>query len=61
MIRRLASLFRSITFQLVAGVTLTVVLLILFRPLFAEILELKLFDLKLRVRGARPRVRKWSS
>ncbi len=54
MLSRLASLFRSITFQLVAGVTLTVVLLILFRPLFAEILELKLYDLKLRVRGARP-------
>ena len=53
MIRRLASLFRSITFQLVAGMTLAVVLLVVFRPLFSEILELKLYDLKFWVRGAR--------
>jgi adenylate cyclase len=53
MIRRLASLFRSITFQLVAGITLAMVLLVVFRPFFSEILELKLYDLKFRVRGAR--------
>jgi adenylate cyclase len=53
MIRRLSSLFRSITFQLVAGMTLAMVLLVVFRPLFSEILELKLYDLKFRVRGAR--------
>ncbi|MGA9460611.1 MAG: CHASE2 domain-containing protein, partial [Desulfobaccales bacterium] len=54
MIRRLASLFRSITFQLVTGVTLVVVLLVVFRPYFSEIMELKLYDLKLRVRGVQP-------
>ncbi len=53
MIRRLASLFRSITFQLVAGMTLAVVLLVVFRPFFSEILELKLYDLRFRLRGAR--------
>ena len=46
--------WRSGTFQLVAGVTLAVMLLLLFRPLFSEILELKLYDLKFRVRGVRP-------
>ncbi|MGA8572311.1 MAG: adenylate/guanylate cyclase domain-containing protein [Desulfobaccales bacterium] len=51
MIRRLSSLFRSSTFQLVAGVTLAVVLLVVFRPYFSEIMELKLYDLKLRLRG----------
>ncbi|MGA7563721.1 MAG: adenylate/guanylate cyclase domain-containing protein [Desulfobaccales bacterium] len=54
MIRRLSSLFRSITFQLVTLVTLVAVLLVLFQPLFSEIMELKLYDLKLRVRGVQP-------
>ena len=46
-----ATPFKSPTFRLVAIITLAVAATILFRPDFTEFLELKLYDLKFRVRG----------
>ncbi len=52
--RRLAFLFRSPIVRWVVGVTLLVSLLLIWRPTFTEFMELKLYDLKFRYRGARP-------
>lgn len=49
--RELLRAFRSGTVPLVAISTLAVLLLVLFRPIFSEVLELKLYDLKFRMRG----------
>ena len=54
MSRRLASIFKSSVVRWVAGVTLLVATLLILRPPFTEFLELKLYDLKFRYRGARP-------
>jgi adenylate cyclase len=54
MIRRLGSIFKSPIVRWVTGVTLLITILLLWRPTFTEFMELKLYDLKFRVRGAIP-------
>ncbi len=54
MVSRLASLFKSPTARWVAGITLLLSIFLVWRPPFTEFLELKLYDLKFRYRGARP-------
>ncbi len=54
MLRRLSSIFRSAFFRWVIGVTLLISVLLLWRPTFTEFIELKLYDLKFRVRGSQP-------
>ena len=54
MMRRLAALIKSPITRWVVGVTLLVWVLLLWRPTFIEFMELKLYDLKFRFRGARP-------
>ncbi len=54
MIRRLGSIFNSPFVRWVTGVTLLVSILLLWRPTFTEFMELKLYDLKFRVRGPKP-------
>ena len=51
MMKRLATLIKSPIARWVTGVTLLVWLLMLWRPTFTEFIELKLYDLKCRVRG----------
>lgn len=51
--RILTSFCRSPIARWVAGVTLLMALLLVWRPTFTEIFELKLYDLKFRYRGAR--------
>jgi adenylate cyclase len=51
--RKLPRAFRSGTVNLVVISTLAVLLLVLFRPIFSEVLELKLYDMKFRMRGLR--------
>ncbi|MDP3182318.1 MAG: adenylate/guanylate cyclase domain-containing protein [Desulfobaccales bacterium] len=53
MIRRLAPVFKSPTTRWVVGVTLLLSIFLIWRPPFTEFLELKLYDLKFRYRGAR--------
>ncbi|MCL4503841.1 MAG: CHASE2 domain-containing protein [Deltaproteobacteria bacterium] len=54
MIRRLAGFLKSPIVIWVGGVTLLMWILLLWRPNFTEFMELKLYDLKFRFRGARP-------
>jgi adenylate cyclase len=54
MIRRLGSIFKSPILRWVTGVTLVLAILLIWRPTFTEFMELKLYDLKFRVRGAKP-------
>ena len=54
MIRRLAGFLKSPVVIWVGGVTLVMWVLLLWRPNFTEFIELKLYDLKFRFRGARP-------
>jgi adenylate cyclase len=46
--------FLSPTATLVVVVTLVIAAMVIVRPMFSEILELKLYDLKMRLRGPRP-------
>jgi adenylate cyclase len=46
--------FRFTPFKMAMAVTLAVMALVIYRPLFCEVLELKLYDLKFRLRGPRP-------
>jgi adenylate cyclase len=54
MIRHLGTFFKSPIIRWVTGVTLIISVLLLWRPTFTEFMELKLYDLKFRVRGAKP-------
>jgi adenylate cyclase len=54
MIRRLVAILKSPIFRWVSGVTLVLAVLLLWRPTFTEFMELKLYDLKFRVRGPKP-------
>ena len=54
MLRRLSSIFRSVFVRWVIGVTLLMSVLLLWRPTSTEFIELKLYDLKFRVRGSQP-------
>jgi len=54
MIRRLAAFFKSPIVRWILGVTLVMCALLIWRPTFAEFLELKLYDLKFRFRGTIP-------
>jgi adenylate cyclase len=54
MMRRLVAIFKSPIFRWVSGVTLVLAVLLLWRPTFTEFMELKLYDLKFRVRGPKP-------
>ena len=54
MIRRLAGFLKSPVVIWVGGVTLVMWVLLLWRPNFTEFIELKLYDLKFRFRGALP-------
>lgn len=51
MIRWLSSWFRTFAGRWVAGVTLVVAVLVIWRPTYTEFLELKFYDIKFRVRG----------
>jgi adenylate cyclase len=53
MIRRLAAFVKSPIVRWITGVTLLMAALLIWRPTFAEFLELKLYDLKFRFRGPR--------
>ncbi|MCK9376759.1 MAG: CHASE2 domain-containing protein [Syntrophobacterales bacterium] len=53
MMRRLAAFVKSPIARWIVGVTLFVAVLLVWRPTFTEFLELKLYDLKFRFRGAR--------
>ena len=53
LLARWTALFRNTTFLIVAGVTLVVIFLLLVRLPITEFIELKLYDLKFRYRGAR--------
>jgi adenylate cyclase len=53
MIRRLAAFAKSPIVRWITGVTLLMSALLIWRPTFSEFLELKLYDLKFRFRGAR--------
>jgi adenylate cyclase len=54
MLQRLGSILKSPIVRWVTGVTLLVSILLLWRPTFTEFMELKLYDLKFRVRGPKP-------
>jgi adenylate cyclase len=54
MMHRLAATLKSPIARWVIGVTLLVSVLMLWRPTFTEFMELKLYDLKFRVRGPKP-------
>ena len=54
MIRRLAAFVKSPIVRWTVGVTLLMSALLIWRPTFCEFLELKLYDLKFRFRGAIP-------
>ncbi|MFH1595516.1 MAG: CHASE2 domain-containing protein, partial [Pseudomonadota bacterium] len=54
MLQRLGSILKSPIIRWVTGVTLLVSILLLWRPTFTEFMELKLYDLKFRVRGPQP-------
>jgi adenylate cyclase len=54
MFRRLATFCKSPIVRWVAGITLLVFVLLIWRPAFTELLELKLYDLKFRYRGPQP-------
>ena len=54
MIRRLAAFVKSPIVRWIVGVTLVMCALLIWRPTFCEFLELKLYDLKFRFRGAVP-------
>jgi adenylate cyclase len=54
MIKRLATLAKSPIARWIAGVTLVMCALLIWRPTFCEFLELKLYDLKFRFRGTIP-------
>jgi len=51
---RVKALLLNHTFLLVMGVTLVIILLVLFRLPFTEFIELKFYDLKFQFRGVRP-------
>lgn len=53
MMRRLAAFVKSPIARWITGVTLLMACLLVWRPTFTEFLELKLYDLKFRFRGAR--------
>ena len=53
MLRRLAAFVKSPIARWIVGVTLLMSALLIWRPTFSEFLELKLYDLKFRFRGAR--------
>ncbi len=53
MMSRLAAFVKSPIARWIVGVTLFVAALVIWRPTFTEFLELKLYDLKFRFRGAR--------
>jgi adenylate cyclase len=53
MMRRLAAFVKSPIARWITGVTLLMACLLIWRPTFTEFLELKLYDLKFRFRGAR--------
>src|SRR5665647_1027654 len=52
MIQRLAAFVKSPITRWIVGVTLVMCALLIWRPTFCEFLELKLYDLKFRFRGA---------
>jgi adenylate cyclase len=54
MMLRLAAFFKSPIARWIAGVTLLMAALLIWRPTFCEFFELKLYDLKFRFRGAIP-------
>jgi len=54
MLRRLANFVKSPIVRWVAGITFLIAVLLIWRPTFTEFLELKLYDLKFRYRGACP-------
>jgi len=54
MLQRLGSILKSPIIRWVTGVTLLVSILLLWRPTFTEFMELKVYDLKFRVRGPQP-------
>jgi adenylate cyclase len=54
MIRQLANFGKSPIVRWVSGVTLLMLVLVIWRPTFTEFMDLKLYDLKFRFRGARP-------
>jgi adenylate cyclase len=54
MLRRLAAFLKSPIVRWITGVTLLISCLLVWRPPFTEFIELKLYDLKFRFRGARP-------
>ena len=54
MLQRLGSILKSPIIRWVTGVTLLVSILLLWRPTFTEFMELKVYDLKFRVRGPVP-------
>jgi adenylate cyclase len=51
MFSRLISMFKTFTARWVAAVTAVVCLLALWRPFYTELLELKFYDFKFRIRG----------
>ncbi|MFA4902593.1 MAG: adenylate/guanylate cyclase domain-containing protein [Desulfobaccales bacterium] len=53
MMRRLAAFVKSPIARWITGVTLLMACLLVWRPTFTEFIELKLYDLKFRFRGAR--------
>ncbi len=53
MMRRLAAFVKSPIARWITGITLLMSFLLIWRPTFTEFLELKLYDLKFRFRGAR--------
>ena len=57
MMRRLAAVVKSPIVRWIIGVTLLMCTLLIWRPTFSEFLELKLYDLKFRFRGASPPAR----
>jgi len=54
MLQRLGAILKSPIIRWVTGVTLLVSILLLWRPTFTEFMELKVYDLKFRVRGPVP-------
>jgi adenylate cyclase len=53
MMRRLAAFVKSPIARLITGITLLMAVILIWRPPFTEFIELKLYDLKFRFRGAR--------
>jgi adenylate cyclase len=54
MMRHLVAFVKSPIARWIVGVTLLMSALLIWRPIFSEFLELKLYDLKFRFRGPRP-------